>query len=54
VNINQITHLFNTYPEPARKAAYAKIAFQEYSALQPKIEQVISVMAKLAEKWLSA
>jgi MobC-like protein len=54
VNVNQITHLFNTYPEPARKAAYAKIAFQEYLALQPKIEKVLSIMAKSAEKWLSA
>ena len=53
VNINQITHLFNTYPEPARKAIYAKMAFQQYLAIDPKIDQVLLITAKLAEKWLS-
>src|SRR5882762_1866182 len=33
VNINQITRFFNTYPEPQRKAAYAKMAFDKYQAI---------------------
>ncbi|WP_431217177.1 plasmid mobilization relaxosome protein MobC [Puia sp. P3] len=31
VNINQITRKFNTYPEPQRKAFYAKMVFQRIS-----------------------
>jgi len=53
VNINQITRLFNTYPEPQKKTAYAKMAFEEHRALQPKIERLLSIISQLAEKWLS-
>jgi hypothetical protein len=53
VNINQITRLFNTYPEPHRKAAYAKIAFREYQAIEPKIEELLLIISKLAKRWLS-
>src|SRR5882672_5146590 len=37
ININQITRLFNTYPERSRKEFYAKTAFAEYQTLEPKI-----------------
>jgi hypothetical protein len=53
VNINQITRLFNTYPEPQRKAAYAKMAFREYLSIEPKINELLRVISKLAKKWLS-
>lgn len=52
INVNQITRYFNTYPEPARKITYAKMAFAEYILLQPKIEQILTIMKKLSEKWL--
>jgi hypothetical protein len=53
VNINQITRYFNTYPEPFQKATYAKMAFKEYVALQPKIDELFNIITKLGKKWLS-
>ncbi len=53
ININQITRFFNTYPEPSRKHLYAKMAFDEYRGLEPKINQLLTIASKLAKKWLS-
>jgi hypothetical protein len=53
VNINQITRHFNTYPAPQQKVLYAKIAFHEYQAVQPKIDELLSIISKLSLKWLS-
>jgi hypothetical protein len=53
ININQVTRLFNTYPEPQRKTLYAKMAFKEYQALEPKINQLLEIISKLAKRWLS-
>jgi len=53
ININQITRLFNTYPEPNRKALYAKMAFKEHQSLEPKITQLLEIISKLAKRWLS-
>ena len=53
VNINQITRLFNTYPDPTRKTLYARMAFKEYLDIQPKIETLMILISKLAKKWLS-
>jgi len=52
VNINQITRHFNTYPEEYRKQFYAKVAFREHQALQPKIEELLEIISKLAKRWL--
>lgn len=52
VNINQITRKFNTYPEPQRKAFYAKMAFQEYLAIELKIDGLLDIISPLAKKWL--
>jgi len=53
VNINQITRLFNTYPEPQRKAYFAKMAFKEHQALEPKIMALLTIISNLAKRWLS-
>lgn len=53
VNINQITRHFNTYPAPHQKAMYAKMAFHEYQAVQPKVDELLSIISKLSLKWLS-
>jgi hypothetical protein len=53
VNINQITRYFNTYPEPRRKAFYAKMAFEQYQAIEPKIDRLLEIISKLSKKWLS-
>lgn len=52
VNINQITRKFNTYPEPQRKTFYAKMAFQEYLAIEPRIDRLLDIITPLAKKWL--
>jgi mobilization protein MobC len=52
VNINQMTKKFNSYPEPQRKAFYAKLAFQEYLAVQPRIDRLIDMITHLSKKWL--
>jgi hypothetical protein len=54
VNINQITRFFNTYPEPQKKALYAKMAFREYLAIEVKIDELLTIITKLAKRWLSA
>ncbi len=51
-NINQITKKFHTYPEASRKEFYARTAFVEYQTLQPKIEQLLTIISKLAKRWL--
>jgi len=53
VNINQITRHFNTYPEPIRKATFAKLAFEEYQKVQPRIEAIWEIVKKISDKWLS-
>jgi len=53
VNINQITRLFNTYPEPRRKEFYAKTAFNEYLQIETKIDRLLEIISKLSKQWLS-
>jgi hypothetical protein len=53
ININQVTRLFNTYPEPKRKEFYAKIAFKSYVSTETKIDELLDIISKLAKKWLS-
>jgi hypothetical protein len=53
VNINQITRLFNTYPEPRRKEFYAKTAFNEYLQIEGKIDRLLEIITKLSKQWLS-
>jgi hypothetical protein len=52
ININQITRLFNTYPELKKKEFYAKIAFNQYVGLNEKIDLVLELITKLSKKWL--
>ncbi len=52
ININQITKQFNSYPEPQRKLYYAKLAFDKYLTLEPKIDDLIVIMSQKVEKWL--
>lgn len=52
VNINQITRWFNTFPDPPRKFAQAKIAFDSYLLLNDKIERLLKIMSNLGKKWL--
>jgi hypothetical protein len=53
ININQITKSFHTYKEPVRQAYFAKVAFEKYEAVQPKIEILLEIISKLSKRWLS-
>lgn len=53
ININQITRHFNTWPEPQKKAFYARVAFKEYQAIEVKVEDLLGIVSKLAKRWLS-
>jgi hypothetical protein len=52
VNINQITKHINRYPELQRKHYFAKLAFDRYGALEPKIDHLIGIISEKVEKWL--
>lgn len=52
ININQMAKLFNTYTEPQIKAFYAKIGYKEYLRVESKVDEVLSLISKLAKKWL--
>ena len=54
VNINQITHMFNTYPEPQRKLFFAKIAIDRYVLIEEKIDRLFSMLLQIERKWWSA
>jgi hypothetical protein len=53
VNINQMTKQFNTFPEWQRKELFARMGFHKYQDLQPKVDQLLAIIGKLAKKWLS-
>lgn len=53
ININQITRLFNSYPEPHKKQFYGKIAFQTYCGIELKIDRLLVIIEKLSKNWLS-
>jgi hypothetical protein len=52
VNINQITRLFNTYPEERQKEIYARMAFGRYRAIEPKVDRLLELVENLSKKWL--
>src|SRR5580658_2562616 len=52
VNINQVTRQVNSFPEPQRKTFYAKLAFDQYAAIELKIDRLLVITAQLARKWL--
>jgi MobC-like protein len=52
ININQITKKFNSYPEHQRKGYYAKLAFDEYLTLAPRVEHLIILISERVKKWL--
>jgi hypothetical protein len=54
VNINQVTRQVNSFPEPQRKALYARVAFDQFLVIEPKIDRLLEITAQLAKKWLSA
>jgi MobC-like protein len=52
VNINQVTRLFNSYPENRRKEFFAKIVFDKYISTETKIDRLLEIITQLSKKWL--
>ncbi|MEH6308941.1 mobilization protein [Olivibacter sp. SDN3] len=52
VNINQQTHRFHTSQNEAERAFFALKTASTYKQMEPKLEHLLSIVSKLAEKWL--
>lgn len=52
VNINQQTHRFHTSQNEAERAFFALKTASTYKQMEPKIEQLLDIVSRLAEKWL--
>src|SRR5690606_36229136 len=52
VNINQQTHRFHTSQNEAERAFFALKTASTYKQMEPKIDALLAVVSKLAEKWL--
>ncbi|MET4141655.1 mobilization protein [Pedobacter sp. UYP1] len=52
VNINQQTHSFHISQNPIERSFHSSKTAQIYREIEPKIERLITLISKLAEKWL--
>lgn len=52
VNINQQTHRFHISQSDTERAFHALKTSETYKSIEPKIDRLISIISKLAEKWL--
>ncbi|MDM8172915.1 mobilization protein [Olivibacter sp. 47] len=52
ININQQTHRFHTSQNEAERAFFALKTASVYKQMEPKLEHLLSIVSKLAEKWL--
>jgi len=52
VNINQQTHRFHISQSDTERAFHALKTSETYKTIEPKIDSLISIISKIAEKWL--
>lgn len=52
VNINQQTHSFHISQNPIERSFHSSKTAETYKAIEPKIERLMDLISKLAEKWL--
>jgi hypothetical protein len=52
VNINQVTRYFNSDPDPRQKISYAATIVEQYQVVGRKVDILIVIVSKLAERWL--
>lgn len=52
VNINQITRSFNQDKTEAKRSFYAIKAADQYQKIDVKVDELLTIISKLAEKWL--
>ena len=52
VNINQVTRKFNGAKDENKRSYYALQTAEMYRTIDGKVDRLLSVVSKLAEKWL--
>jgi hypothetical protein len=52
VNINQITRSFNQDKAETHRAFYVMKVADQYKKVDEKVERLLAIISKLAEKWL--
>lgn len=52
VNINQQTHRFHISQSDTERSFHAIKTSETYKSMEPKIDRLLSIISKLAEKWL--
>lgn len=52
VNINQVTHYFNSTPDPVQKLYHARSVVALFTKVGMKIDELLPIVQKLAERWL--
>jgi len=52
VNINQQTHRFHISQNDTERSFHAIKTSETYNTMEPKIDRLLAIISKLAEKWL--
>jgi len=52
VNINQQTYRFHVSQSDTERAFHANKTAETYKSIEPKVDRLLSIISKLAEKWL--
>ena len=52
ININQITRSFNQDKAGTHRAFYVLKVADQYKKVDEKVEQLLTIISKLAERWL--
>ncbi len=52
VNINQQTHRFHISQNDTERSFHAIKTSETYKLIEPKIDRLLSILSKLAEKWM--
>ncbi|MBD1422347.1 mobilization protein [Sphingobacterium chuzhouense] len=52
ININQQTHRFHTSQSESERAFYAMKTAKMYQEVGTKVDELLAIISKLAEKWL--
>lgn len=54
ININQQTHSFHLSTNKTERLFHTLKTADTYKAIEPKIDRLLAIVSKLAEKWLQA
>ena len=52
ININQVTKLFNTYPDLKRKLFYGRSVIEQFMTTEAKVDRLTAIISQMGKKWL--